>query len=296
MHEQAPPFGFLNAFKPPGPSSTSFGAWVRRLLGAASLGHWGTLDPAASGVLVLAVGRASRLLPYIPSDDKSYVFELRVGTATDTGDATGHAVRTAAVPGDWISRLADVAAALIGPLQQTPPMHSAVKVHGRPLYRAARAGKVVQRQPRPVEIRALRVLGAEGTSARLSLSCSAGTYVRTLCEQIGERLGVPAHMGMLLRTCAGPFAIAHARTPDEIAHDPRGCITDPAAVLSMDAIDLDDAGAKAFAHGNAVEVASAPSHRGRHVLVRHRGALLGVGAGGDCLVPVRVLAETGANL
>jgi len=290
------PFGFINAFKPPGLSSTSFGLWVRKRLQIRALGHWGTLDPAAFGVLVLAVGRATRLIPYLPSDEKSYVFEMRVGAATDTGDATGRIVRTSAVADGWAGALGAAAASLVGPLEQTPPMYSAVKIDGRPLYVAARAGRDVARKARTVEIRALRVIGSHGASARLAVDCSAGTYVRTLCEQLGERLGVCAHLGLLLRTRAGPFDLERASTPREIDEDPASCLIDPATVLQMETADVDDDGAAKFVHGNDVEIDPAARRPDpRAALVHHRGELIGVGRIGETLVPVRVLAPAGEN-
>jgi tRNA pseudouridine55 synthase len=297
---QSPAFGFINALKPPGPTSTSFGGWVRRQLQAPTLGHWGTLDPAACGVLVLAVGKAARLLPYLPGDDKSYVFELRVGAATDTADATGRILRRAPVPADWSARLHEAAASLVGSLDQVPPMYSAVKIDGRPLYKSARAGRAVERPARRVKIIRLRVIAAHDASARLMVECSAGTYIRTLCEQIGDRLGLPAHLGMLLRTRAGPFDLAHARTPSEIAHNPGQCMIDPLTVLALERIDVDDAGAARFAHGNDV----AMSHCGGRepaqenessVLVVHEGTLIGVATLGATLVPLRVLARAEEN-
>jgi tRNA pseudouridine55 synthase len=293
-------FGFLNAFKPPGLSSTSYGMWVRRRAGASSLGHWGTLDPAACGVLVLALGRATRLIPYLPSDDKSYVFEMRVGIMTDSGDATGRGIRTADVPPNWAEALESAAASLVGPLLQTPPMFSAVKIAGRPLYKSARAGVDVERKARPVTIHRLRLIDAGASSARFAVDCSSGTYVRTLCEQIGERIGLPAHLGMLLRTRAGPFDLAGSSTPEEIERDAIACIVDPVAVLGLETIDLDGRDAATFAHGNPVDVdlglADAPSReRDRYVLVRHDGALIGIGRAGESLEPVRVLLGSEEN-
>ena len=285
------PFGFINAFKPPGISSTAFGVWVRRAAGASSLGHWGTLDPGASGVLVLAVGDATRLLPYLPSDDKSYAFELRVGVATDTADAEGRTIRTSPVPDDWASRLETVAASLAGEIEQVPPMYSAVKIGGRPLYKAARAGKTVERAARRVTIAALGVLGTRGDTARMRVDCSAGTYVRTLCEQIGERLGLPAHLVSLVRTRAGPFAIAGSRTPREIARDAASCTIDPLVVLRLPQTELDSSAAARFAHGNDVALPDGIAVRADHALAIHVGVLIGVARIDDGrLVPVRVLA------
>lgn len=294
----AAPFGFLNAFKPPGISSTAFGVWVRRRLGADALGHWGTLDPGACGVLVLAVGDATRLLPYIASDDKSYVFELRVGTSTDTADAEGRVLRSATVPPGWATRLGDVAASLVGGLDQVPPMYSAVKIDGRPLYKAARAGREIERRPRTVRIDALRVIDTSAQRARMSVDCSAGTYVRTLCEQIGERLGLPAHLGFLIRTRAGPFSLAVARTPERIARDGAACIGDPRDALLLPRRELDDPDAVRFAHGNDVAARdSTPESDGDGiVLVTHRGTIAGIGRiDGERISPLRVLARPGEN-
>jgi tRNA pseudouridine55 synthase len=292
------PFGFVNAFKPPGISSTSFGVWVRKRLGAASLGHWGTLDPSACGVLVLAIGQATRLMPYLPADDKSYVFELRVGSATDTGDADGRIIRSAPVPADWVHRLSGAASSLIGDIDQVPPMFSAVKVDGRPLYKSARAGREVERRARSVRISALRVIDISGDRARVSVDCSAGTYVRTLCEQIGERLGLPAHLAFLIRTRAGPFSLASAVTAVQIARDGLACAVDPLDVLELPRAALDDAAAVRFSHGNDVaSTLSAPvGARDGFVLATHRGGILGVARIADArLEPVRVIAAAGEN-
>lgn len=306
MSDVISPFGFINALKPPGLSSTAFGFWVRRQLRVASIGHWGTLDPAACGVLVLAVGRAGRLLPFLASDDKSYVFEIRVGAATDTADATGHVIASADVPPDWSAKLGQTAASLVGPLDQVPPMYSAVKIQGKPLYKTARTGRTVERAARRIEIRSLRVLDVRGARARLLVECTAGTYVRTLCEQIGERLGVPAHLGMLLRTAAGPFRLSTSVTPAAIARDPGACLIDPLGVLAMTHAIVDGNGASRFLHGNTVPLsnvavdlwstaAAGNDDAPRHVLVLCNGRLLGVGRVGETLVPVRVLADIEEN-
>ncbi len=292
------PFGFVNAFKPPGPTSTALGAWVRKLLGASALGHWGTLDPAACGVLVLAVGNATRLLPYLPADDKTYVFELRVGATTDTGDAGGRTLASAPVSDRWADGLERIAASMIGPLAQVPPLYSAVKVGGRPLYELARKGLDAPREPRTVRIDRLEVLGIRGSVARMRVRCSAGTYVRTLCEQIGERLELPAHMGFLLRTHAGPFALSGARTPAEIAADPAACLTDPLDVLALPRIAIESTAIARFMHGNPVEMPHALPQiaNGSTVLVLDAGALLGVArVDGATIAPLRVLAGRGEN-
>ena len=248
-------------------------------------------------MLVLAVGGATRLLPYLPNDDKTYVFDLRVGMSTDTGDATGRCTRRADVGERWHEPLERVVASLVGDLVQTAPLYSAVKVDGRPLYHAARKGVDVRRPERTIRIEELRVLGVEGSAARMRVTCSAGTYVRTLCEQIGERLGLPAHMGFLLRTRAGPFGLAAARTPQAIARDPQGSLTDPLDVLELPRIEIDDLGASRFAHGNdVVRTDAVADTSATTALILHRGSLMGVATvQGATIAPLRVLAAAGEN-
>lgn len=293
-------FGFINAFKPPGPSSAAFGGWVKRRLGAAALGHWGTLDPAACGVLVLAVGKATKLLPLLTDDRKRYVFELVAGARTDTADATGKVIGRAFVPADWHAPLSALLPSMIGPLEQLPPMHSARKVDGRPLYESARRGEHVVRTARTVTIHDLSVIACEPDRARLDVTCSAGTYVRTLCEQIGERLGVPAHMGVLLRVACGPFDLRDAVRPDQIDARRSSCIIDPVSVLGYEQCELDVPGTQRFAHGGEVRLACNNGDTAladaATVLVKHAGVLIGYGSvvrrdGVSVLAPVHVFTS-----
>ena len=292
------PFGFINAFKPPGPSSASFGNWVRHLACGVPVGHWGTLDPTACGVLVLAVGKATKLLTLLPHARKQYIFELVVGVSTDSGDATGAIIATSPVPVLWAQALDDVMVSLIGPLTQIPPMHSAVKVDGRPLYRAARLGLDVQRSPRPTFIHSLRVIAHDGSTARLFVECDAGTYVRVLCEEIGRRLGVPARMGALLRVASGPFVIRDSVRPDQIEDDLTGCLIDPLGVLAHPRIELNTIEARRFAHGSEVRLTAASRIGGgaADVLVICQEAFVGCGYivvrdGVQMLAPTHVFAQ-----
>jgi len=300
-------FGFINAFKPPGPSSAAFGNWVKHVCGAEAVGHWGTLDPTACGVLVLAVGKATKLLPLLPHARKKYVFELVVGERTDTGDAKGVIVERTPVSEGWASALASVASSLVGSVTQIPPMHSAVKIGGQPLYRLARKGQHVPRAPRAVEIFELRVIAHEERTARLLIVCEAGTYVRVVCEELGRRLGLPARMGALLRIASGPFELRDSVTPQTIATDLDSCITSPLTVLANPRVELDERGAWRFAHGNEVQLAPDICSNGPlgpfdsqesapEVLVTRDGALVGCGVlvargGTKLLAPTRVFAE-----
>ena len=305
----ATPFGFINAFKPPGLSSAAFGNWVKRAFAGAAVGHWGTLDPAACGVLPLGIGKATRLLPLLPDARKRYIFELVVGERTQTADASGEVIESARVPDDWQRDLPAAAAALIGPQMQMPPMHSAVKVDGRPLYRSARLGLDVARKARNTVIHDLRVVSAAAASqtsttgrrtALLSVECEAGTYVRVLCEELGRRVGLPAHMGALLRIGAGPFVLEDCVRPDQIEADPEACLIDPLAVLPNPRLELNDEGARRFVHGNQIRLgrgsqASRERATEAEVLVTCGVKLLGCGRlivddGDDALVPTRVLS------
>lgn len=289
-HAEAP-FGFINADKPPGITSTAFGARVRRALGRVPLGHWGTLDPDASGVLVLAVGHATKLLPLLGDGRKAYEFDLVLGFATETGDASGRVTVSADPPYGWVDSLPDVVTSLVGSLSQVPPMYSAIKVDGQPLYKSARRGEEVVRSARVVEIYSLRIIECAGSRARLEVECSAGTYVRTLCEEIGRRLGVPAHMDRLVRTAAGPFKLANSCGAEALLADPFSYIIDPLAVLTQPqvALRLDDV--SRFTHGNVVDV---PGDLGDgELLVTLGGRIAGtgriqVGEGGAQLRPTRV--------
>src|SRR5579872_5533404 len=177
--------GFVNLLKPPGPTSTHFGArlrWIYRERGKPklSIGHLGTLDPQASGVLPIALGRATRLIPLIPDRRKAYVFTLVLGRATSTGDAVGESIESAAVPVDVRLRLEAVLDSFIGRTEQIPPMYSAVRHDGQRLYNLARSGKTVERKARPITIYALEILEDEGRDVvRMRVACSEGTYVRT---------------------------------------------------------------------------------------------------------------------
>jgi tRNA pseudouridine55 synthase len=297
-------FGFINAFKPSGPSSAAFGNWVKHCAGGTSVGHWGTLDPTACGVLVLGVGKATKLLPLLPHARKQYVFELVVGERTDTGDATGSVIATSEVAASWADGLQVAAAALVGPQTQIPPMHSAVKVGGRPLYRSARAGVEIPRAPRPTMVYALRVLPQRPgrNCARLFVECEAGTYIRVLCEELGRRLSLPARMGALLRTAAGPFRLDDAVLPCQIAADLSGCLVNPLDVLENRRTDVDASAARRFVHGNEINLSSenvaADLQVGSNaeLLVTLNAILLGFGNvfarnGVVMLAPTRVLAD-----
>lgn len=211
------PSGFLCVLKPPGMTSSAVVVRVRRKLGAgAKVGHAGTLDPEAAGVLPVMTGRAARLFDYLADKEKTYVAQLVPGYATDTQDVYG---RVTAGAGDALSReaLERVIPAFTGDILQTPPMYSALKRDGRRLYELARRGETAQVEPRPARIDEIRVLHALYDGSYLLLvRCGRGTYIRTLCHDIGLRAGTMARMGFLLRTASGAFTLDGAHTLEEI--------------------------------------------------------------------------------
>lgn len=209
--------GIIVLNKPAGVTSFGAVAQVRRLCGVRRAGHAGTLDPMATGVLPVFLGCATRAIPLLPATDKAYAARMRLGCNTDTGDVTGKVTRTRPVRAD----AADVRAALpafTGDILQVPPMYSAVHVNGERLYAIARRGETVERAPRPVTIRELTLEAADEAAGEYALrvSCSAGTYIRTLVEDIGEALGCGAVMTALARTAAAGFKLAQAYTPEQL--------------------------------------------------------------------------------
>jgi tRNA pseudouridine55 synthase len=201
--------GVLLVDKPPGPSSNAVLQRTKRLLGATRAGHTGTLDPLASGLLVVAMGEATKFSGALLNADKAYRARVKLGERTATGDAEGAVLaRSHAMParGD----LLDVLDRFRGEIEQVPPAHSAIKHLGRPLYAYARKGVSVLRSPRRITIRQLELESLEGNTAVLRIECSKGTYIRTLAEDIGEALGCGAHVAALERTAVGGFRLDQA--------------------------------------------------------------------------------------
>ena len=207
--------GFINLLKPPGMSSGAAVAIVKRL-SKERVGHAGTLDPEAAGVLPIMVGRATRLLDCFPDHSKSYVAEIAFAGATDTQDAQG----TVIDPKQRVPEREEILAVLEqfrGTIMQRPPAYSALKKDGVPLYALARQGKAVETQARETIINRLELGERTGEDGyMLSIDCGSGTYIRTLCHDIGQALNAPAHMRFLLRTRHGAFSIENAVTVEEI--------------------------------------------------------------------------------
>ena len=206
--------------KPRGFTSHDVVARVRRITRTKKVGHAGTLDPAATGVLVVLLGKATRLAQFFVELEKGYRGRIVLGVTTDTQDAEGNVESTADVSGVTRTQIEEAFAAFEGDTEQIPPMVSALKRDGTPLYVLARRGEVVERAPRPITIRELAVLSVEMPEVEFEMACSKGTYVRTVAADIGERLGCGAHLGQLVRTAVGPFHVDVATTLDELAGIP----------------------------------------------------------------------------
>jgi tRNA pseudouridine55 synthase len=262
------PEGVLLIDKPSGMTSHDVVDAVRRALGTRKVGHAGTLDPMATGLLVLGVGRATRLLRFLGDLPKTYEGVMRLGVETDTLDAEGEVVRTSEVD---VTR-DDVAAAmaeLTGESSQRPPAYSAVKVAGRRLYEAARAGEVIEADPRPIRVDAFELLAIEGAEAGFRVVCSGGTYVRVLAADVGARLGCGAHLTRLRRTSIGTLRVADATSPDS----PGEPLPLETAVSHLPHLALDEHETDAAIHGRVLAPAAI---EGPYAVTGPDGRLIGI--------------------
>ncbi len=286
--------GIVNVLKPPGMTSHDVVGCLRRVYGLKKVGHAGTLDPGAAGVLPVFLGPATRLIEFAADADKAYRVELTFGYATDSGDDSGNVIATRAgfVP-PGTGAIAAVLASFLGDSEQIPPMHSAIKVGGRKLYALARAGIEVERRPRPVTIAAIDLLRAADPVILFDVSCSKGTYIRSLCADIGDRLDCPAVMTFLVRTRVGDFTLATARTLEEIAAAPAAALLPvDHAVRHLERVVLADGDAARFTHGQKIPLGDLAGDRPLAVYGRD-GTLLGIArraAAAPLLEPVKVLA------
>lgn len=273
--------GVLLLDKAQGMSSNDALQKARRLFSAAKGGHTGTLDPLATGLLPLCFGEATKFSADLLDADKTYEAELLLGVCTDSGDAEGVVTATAEVnvtPAD----IARVLPQFTGDILQVPPMHSALKRDGRPLYELARQGITVDREARPVTIHAIELLEFAGSRLRLSVSCSKGTYIRVLAQDIGAALGCGAHLTALRRTRVGDLVLDGAMTLAQIDSIEEGarvaCLRPVDALLqSLPRVDLSGEAEQRFSHGNPVDL---PDGLSGKIRVYAEDRLIGVGEPG----------------
>ena len=279
--------GFFNVLKPPGMSSAQVVSRVRRLLDGEKVGHAGTLDPEAAGVLPLMVGKAARLFDYLQDKEKVYVAEVAFGSATDTQDAQGEPIAFGnTFPEETAIR--DTLPAFIGQQNQVPPMFSALKRDGRRLYDLARQGETVSLEARPVTVHELEMTAVTPNhGAMLHLRCSKGFYVRTLCFDLGRALGCPSHMRFLLRTQSGPFTLDTAQPLETLQAAAQAgtlavyLLPMEAALTHLPTVDVPDRLVKPLCNGIPLQLETLPGGEtipdGKPVCLRVRGKLLAIG-------------------
>ncbi len=241
--------GILLIDKPAGITSHDVVSRVRRALGTKRVGHAGTLDPIATGLLVVAVGHATRFLSYLPLEPKRYEGIAKFGVATTTYDLEGEPTEVRPVPEDLEARIGEVGERFVGAVRQLPPMFSAVKKDGKPLYAYARQGLEVEREEREVWIDALDVEVLPPDRARIAVVCSGGTYVRTLVHDLGQAVGCGAHVVELRRTQAGRFDVAQAVSPDDVSPE---ALLPLSEALDLPKARLTDPQLRLFRNGNPV--------------------------------------------
>ena len=248
--------GFLCIDKPSGPSSFDIIRIIRQAIGIQKIGHNGTLDPEATGLLVLALGKATRLLPYLQSEPKTYEFSIQFGKTTDTLDSVG-TVTEEGKPIPSAKALADAIELFQGRIIQKPPLHSAVKIKGKPAYKLARQNKVFDMPQREVTIHSLQLLGynKEKGEAFLQAVCSKGTYIRSLARDIALKAGTIGYASSIRRTAAGDFNVQNAAAIENIQKDNRKHIIPVnRAFASFPSFVASPLQIKALSYGNAIEV------------------------------------------
>jgi len=287
--------GILLLDKPAGMSSNAALQQVRRLLGRPKAGHTGSLDPLATGMLPICIGEATKVAGVLLAGTKGYTATLRLGERTDTGDSSGTIVEQCAVPELEEGRLVAALHALRGPQRQVPPMYSALKRDGQPLYKLARRGLTVDRPARAIEIYQLELLGFAAATLRFRVECSKGSYIRVLAEQVGVALGSCAHLTALRRDFAEPFRGQRMYTLEALQAlpGPPPLLGADQALPHLPAVQLSTAQARALSFGQSTVVAGAANGQVR--LYDANGRFMGLGSGSDGgeLRPLRLFVDEG---
>jgi len=293
-----PPPGVLLVDKPSGMTSHDVVDVVRKRASTKKVGHGGTLDPMATGLLVLAVGNATKLLPYLSRGDKDYLAGVRLGITTDSDDADGEVASEKDVPSFTDEELADARGSFLGDITQIPPVYSAIKIRGKRAHARARAGESVEMEPRKVRIESFDILGSRLPEVDVRIRCSGGTYIRALARDWGDKLGVGAHICGLRRLASGLFSVDKAANWSDLIDektplaDVRGWLC-PAEALETalgPALVLETVLAEKFLHGQ--EVIASGDDREEVPVLAHDGRLLGIGQCqlGDRLRPRRIMS------
>jgi tRNA pseudouridine55 synthase len=263
--------GFLVVDKPAGWTSHDVVDAARGWFGTRRVGHLGTLDPLATGVLPLAIRAATKLVPYVQDRDKGYAGAIRLGRVTDTLDAEGRVLREYAGPWPDEARVEEAMQSFVGDLEQVPPMFSAVKKDGVPLHKLAREGREVAREPKLVRVERFSLRKYDPPRLEIEVECSGGTYVRVLAADLGERLGCGAHLADLRRTRSGPFTLDQAISPDTLrveaeSGDIERRLVSPLEALGLPALRLDPHEVAQIAQGSEITAAGAPDVPGTRMV------------------------------
>jgi tRNA pseudouridine55 synthase len=256
--------GILNLNKAAGMTSHDVVARVRKILRQRRVGHTGTLDPAASGVLPICVGQGVRVAEYLSEGGKAYQAEIVFGVVTETYDSEGTVISTTDATRLTLAQINQALAHFLGPQVQLPPRFSALKIAGRPAYKRVRAGEEITMEARPIEITSLEVIAWHAPRLALAIECNKGTYIRSLAHDLGQRLGYGAHLGALIRTRSGPFSLSESIALDELAEAmQQGSVaqhlfTVDSVLHNYPALYLDDLNVERVLHGNAFEYIQDP--------------------------------------
>ncbi|NBD95949.1 MAG: tRNA pseudouridine(55) synthase TruB [Gammaproteobacteria bacterium] len=295
MSNSTAPSGILLLDKPVGVTSNAALGRVKRIIGIKKAGHTGTLDPMASGLLVLCFGQATKVAAFLLDADKAYEAEVRLGVTTDSEDAEGEVLERRDVPALDDDRIEAVLQDFRGPIEQVPPMHSALKHKGQRLYELARKGETVERPPRSVVIHELTLISHDEETLRLRVACSKGTYIRSLARDIGEALNCGAHLSGLRRTASAPFDIHDAvelEALESLTRDQARALLSPPdlALGHLPAVELDAQQATRITQGQRLSGLRA-EHSGQ-VRLYGKESFLGIGEmdGAGHLKPVRLFA------
>lgn len=281
--------GILNILKPPGMTSHDVVARMRRLTGQKKIGHSGTLDPGAAGVLPVFLGKATRLIEYGMEWDKTYRVELTLGGESETGDDFSEIHWSPVDKYPTEETICRVLAGFLGPQLQIPPMYSALKVNGKKLYDLARAGQTVEREARQIEIYSIQLLSYAAPIIRFDVSCSKGTYIRTLCEDIARAMDLSGVMTFLLRTQVGAFSVKTSELPNETIEWGQKLIPKDYAVAHLNRIELTDEESVQFIQGQKLLITDSFEGIFR---IQNRHLLLGIGrVQNQILKPAKVLVS-----
>jgi tRNA pseudouridine55 synthase len=295
--ERSGPSGFVAVDKPRGWTSHDVVDAARRWFGTRQVGHLGTLDPLATGVLPLALRSATKLVPFLEGGEKGYVGTIRLGETTDTLDADGEVLCRHEGPLPEEAAVRDALGHFLGEIDQVPPMYSAVKQDGVPLHKLARQGREVERPPKRVRIDRLELRSFSAPEVDVEVACSAGTYVRVIASDLGARLGCGGHLKNLCRTRSGPFTLADAVTDKQLAAaaemgEVDRFVIPPVEVLGFPVIQLDESDVTTVRHGGEIAALGPPQRPGSCIAALEPGGrLLAVMEvrPGRRLHPVRVL-------